>query len=318
MNWKGNTISKGSWSKTARRGSSTAALYSRAQFVHDRYADIGGIRTRFRAAGSSGPALVLIHGLGATLESWMHNIEPLGRCYRVLAPDLVWFGKTDKPAGEVKPERFSEFIVQFMDRFGLRRAILIGNSMGGMIAVRIALDYPDRVSGLVLVNPAGFGREMNFWLRLRTILRLRSRVRVPLRIARWAVRQLVYNRQAITDELIESVLEATNLPGSQEAYYRVLRLGADWRGLKAEALRQVRDAAPGIRVPTLIVWGRQDRILPVSHAFVAHRQIPNSQLYIFDHCGHCPMIERADEFNRLVDDFVKNHVVTDTGSDLAA
>src|SRR5438093_8197548 len=115
-----------------------------AASTNDRYVRVAEVRTRYRAAGERGPALVLLHGLGASLESWQYNIAPLAQRHRVFAPDVVWFGKTDKPARPVTMDYFAEFTCNFMDAVGVRRAVLIGNSLGGMIATKTALNYPSR------------------------------------------------------------------------------------------------------------------------------------------------------------------------------
>ncbi len=285
--------------------------------LEDRYVRVGDVRTRYRAAGEAGHPLILIHGLGASLEAWMYNLQPLARHHRVFALDLVWFGKSDKPARQVTGEYFADFIIGFMDAVGIRQATLVGNSMGGMIAVKTALQYPDRVTGLVLANSAGFGQELAWWLRLRTLFSFPELVRPPLSVARYAARHLVYDPRTLTDDLIQAVLDLEVQPGSLEAARRVLKYGVNWRGLRPDALHEIRDAARALRVPTLIVWGKQDRVIPVAHAEIARRHIPDAQLHVFDQCGHAPMIEKADQFNELVARFVREKVIQ-SGRRLAA
>jgi pimeloyl-ACP methyl ester carboxylesterase len=279
------------------------------QARRDQYVRVGDIRTRYRTAGEGEPAILLIHGLGASLESWDGNLEALAEGHRTAALDLVWFGKSDKPAREVTRAYFADFIAGFMDAIGVSSAVLVGNSMGGMIAVMTALQYPDRVAGLVLVSSAGFGRELAWWLRLRSTLPLGQIVRPSMNLYRNAVRQLVYDPSIVNDELVQVFLEMAREPGASEANRRVLRTGVDWRGVKPIVLDEIRDAARAIHAPTLIIWGRQDRVVPVAHAEIARQHIPHARLHIFDRCGHAPMIEKADEFNRLVSEFVAEHVI---------
>lgn len=273
----------------------------------DQYVQVGEVRTRYRTAGDGDPPLLLIHGLGVALESWQRNLEVLARQHRVFALDVVWFGKSDKPAREVTSDYFAEFIAGFMDAVGVRRAVLVGNSMGGMIAVKTALQYPDRVAGLVLVASAGFGPELAWWLRLRTVLAIPI-LRPSARTFRYALRQLVYDPRVVTDEMLQVYVEMANQPGGWAAYSRVLKSGANWQGLKPAVLNEIRDKAHAIRVPTLVIWGQQDRVVPVAHAEIARQRIPNARVHIFDRCGHAPMIEKADEFNTLVSGFVKGQV----------
>lgn len=276
--------------------------------MRDEYTYAGAIRTRYWRAGEQGPALVLLHGLGASLESWWYNVEPLGEAHRVYAPDLVYFGKSDKPRHAPTQEDFVRFVTDFMDAHGLERATLVGNSFGGAVACRTALDCPERVEGLVLVNPAGFGRELVWWLRLRSVLSLTMPQRPSRHIVELALRQVFHDTRCVGDDFLDAWLEVTRTPGLHEAYQRVIRQGVDWRGVKPVVLQEIRDAAVHVRAPTLIVWGKQDRILPVEHARVAREKISHARLHVFDDCGHAPQIERAAEFNALVSEFVAQQV----------
>ena len=277
--------------------------------MEDRYVYVGNVRTRYRAAGERGPALVLLHGLGASLEAWYFNIKPLGQHFHVFAPDIVWFGKSDKPRHDPTLEFFAQFIVNFMDAVGIKRATLVGNSMGGMIATITTLQYPERVEGLVLVNSAGFGRELSLYLRLRSLISFVKDIRPSRGAVRLALRQIFYDASVITEEMVDLFVGLGGEPGSALAYHKVIRSGVDWRGMKKGVLARVRDSAHRINVPTLVVWGKQDRAIPVAHAQVAQQRIPNAQLHIFDPCGHAPQLERANEFNELVTEFVQRRVV---------
>ena len=286
----------------------TVESKSGKQAAPDLYVQVGDVRTRYRVAGEGDPPLVLIHGMSASLESWQCNMDALARRHRTIALDVVWFGKSDKPAREVSGDYLAGFMTGFMDAVGVRRAVLVGNSMGGMIAVKTALQYPDRVAGLVLVSSAGFGPELTWWLRLRAVLPIAKILRPSLPMYRYAVRGLVHDPRVVPDDMIEAFVEMANQPDASDAHRRVLRYGVDWRGLKPDALKEVRDAAQAIRVPTLIIWGKQDRVVPVAHAEIARQAIPDARLHLFDRCGHMPMVEKPDEFNVLVNEFVASHI----------
>lgn len=275
----------------------------------DCYVKVNGVKTRYRQAGAGEPALILIHGLGASLECWQDNLAALSRQRRTIALDVVWFGKTDKPTREITGDYFAQFIAGFMDAVGVGSAVLVGNSMGGMIAVKTVLTYPKRVVGLVLVSSAGFGPELAWWLRLRSLLPVGKVAKPSMRTYRLALRQLVYDPQVVSDDLVRVFVEMSSQPGAQDAHRRVLRAGVDWRGIKRAALDEIGGSAHSIRVPTLIVWGQQDRVVPVAHAHIARKTIPNSQMHIFDRCGHAPMLERPDEFNALVTEFIFRDVI---------
>lgn len=276
--------------------------------MQDRYVWVNGARIRYRAAGTSGPALVLLHGLGASLESWWYNLPALGAEFRVFAPDLIYFGKSDKPPRTPDADEFVRFVLEFMDALQLTRATLVGNSMGGTIAAKVAIMRPERVQALVLANPAGFGPEIAWWLRLRSVLYWPFYAHVPKWLTRYSLRLALYDPNRVSDEWIDAMRDIAREPGLSEAYRRVIRLGIDWRGIKPLVLREIRDAAHQISAPTLILWGRQDPVLPFKQALVAAQRIPKAKLYIFERCGHAPMIEHPDEFNARVAEFVREHV----------
>ncbi len=272
--------------------------------MDENYLNVNGWRTRYARAGAEGPALILLHGLGSSLDAWSLNIEPLGKLFRVFAPDLLYFGKSAKPKTPPSQTDFVAFVTAFMDAVGITRATLVGNSMGGAIATSAAIDASERVERLILVDPAGFGRELAWWLRLRTLIDLRSRTRPSPRMLRLALRQIFYNPDNVPSALIDATVALNEEPDLFASYRRVLKVGVDWRGLKTQLLQQVRDRASQICAPTLLVWGKQDRVVPLAQMHVAREKIPHAQTFVFDACGHAPQIEHAAEFNTLVRDFV--------------
>lgn len=276
--------------------------------MQEKYIEVNGLRTRYASAGEQGPALILLHGLGASLETWWCNIDALGQHFRVIAPDIVYFGKSAKPQREPNHAAFVEFTMALMDTLGIERAVLVGNSMGGAIAAKTAMLHPNRVPGLVLVNSAGFGQEVAWWLRLRSVVNARPQGTPPAWLIRIGLKQIFDDPDRVSAELLEKLVANDRDPEAQKSYRRVLSIGVNWRGLKPEMLREIRDAAHEIRVPTLIVWGKQDRVVPVQHAKVAHSKIPNARLHVFDKCGHTPQIEYPAEFNRLIRNFVQETI----------
>lgn len=278
--------------------------------MNEQYIQVNGWQTRYVSAGENGSALVLLHGLGASLESWWLNLEGLSKSFRVVAPDIFYFGKSAKPPFVPSHTDFVAFVLGLMDALGIARATLIGNSMGGAIAVRAALDAPERVENLVLVDPAGFGREVVWWLRLRSLFDLRPRGTVPPWMVHYGLSRVFYKPERIPADLVDRIMELNQLPGMVEAYRRVIRVGMDWRGLKPIMLQEIRDCAHQIRVPTLIVWGKQDRVLPVKQLNVARAKIPHARTHIFDECGHAPQMEYPDAFNALVREFLSDGAPT--------
>jgi 4,5:9,10-diseco-3-hydroxy-5,9,17-trioxoandrosta-1(10),2-diene-4-oate hydrolase len=271
--------------------------------MKEEYVQVNGWRTRYVRAGESGPAIILLHGLGASLESWFFTVDALGARARVFAPDIVYFGKSDKPEREPQHSDFVDFTFHFMDTFGLERAILVGNSMGGAIAAKAAMLGPERVSGLVLVNSAGFGKELAWWLRLRTLIDIRPRGTPPPWLARIGLRAIFDDPARLPDDVLEMLIAVEQDAESLTTARRVLNIGVDWRGLKPFLLKEIRDAAHEICVPTLVVWGKQDKVVPVQHAYTARKLIPNARMHLFDNCGHTPQLEYPSQFNALLEGF---------------
>jgi 4,5:9,10-diseco-3-hydroxy-5,9,17-trioxoandrosta-1(10),2-diene-4-oate hydrolase len=227
----------------------------------------------------------------------------LGEHFRVFAPDIIYFGKSAKPDRDPQHADFVEFAVRFMDKFEIERALLVGNSMGGTIAAKMAMLHSERVAGLVLVNAAGFGRELAWWLRLRTLIDVRPRTTPPPWLVQFALRGIFEDPRRVPDETLQVLMNVEQDADAMRVARRVLSIGVDWRGLKPFLLEEIRDAADQIQVPTLIVWGKQDRVVPVRHAFVARKKIPNARMHLFESCGHTPQLEYPAKFNALIREF---------------
>lgn len=271
----------------------------------DQFAKIGEINTRYWALGDRGSTVTLLHGLGVSVESWRENIVPLSEHHCVYALDMVGFGRSDKPPIPYSVDHLVRFVSDFMADQGIERASLIGNSMGGLVALQFALLFPEKVDKLVLVDSAGLGREVTMLLRLAALPFIGERLSRPSRKGAAQVLQAcVYDQTLITDEAIEDFYQMFVLPGAQDAYLTMLRSMCNFWGIKAEILSPILEGLGTITAPTLIVWGQQDEVLPVSHADVAAKGIRHAQLHVFDLCGHAPQLERPEEFNALVLEFL--------------
>jgi pimeloyl-ACP methyl ester carboxylesterase len=271
----------------------------------DRYIKVGDVNTRYWAEGDKGSNVVLIHGLGASADIWMHNISALAEGHRVYVPDLVGFGRSDKPRVEYSPSYMADFINDFMTALDIKDACLIGQSLGGGIALMHQLRFPGSVQRLVLADSAGLGREMPLAMRLATVPLLGEAMVMPLRSGvALVLRHLVYDPTVITDELIDIHFEINFPLGGVKTVLNVLRACATIRGARPDVLDPVIKNLDKITIPTLIIWGREDRLFPVSHACLAGEKIPDSHLYIFERCGHMPNFERPAEFNSLVLNFL--------------
>jgi len=270
----------------------------------DRFIKVGNINTRYWSAGDKGSVVVLVHGLGGYIENWLYNIGPLSQAHRVYAVDLPGFGRSDKPLVRDLTV-LVRFIADFLEILSIDKASLIGNSLGGGLALQFALDYPKKIEKLVLVDNAGMGRDVipDFKLcSLPVVGELLVRPSLESTTGLW--RKIVYDSSSLTSETLELSYRLAAQSGAKKALLATLRAGINLFGQKDKLTRQLLARLKDLKAPVLIVWGKDDRIIPVSHARIALENIPGARLELFDRCGHMPMLEYPDRFNKLVLDFL--------------
>lgn len=275
--------------------------------VKETYTRVNGYQIRYVEKGK-GPPLILIHGLGASIEWWKGNIEPLSQNHRVIAFDFLGFGYSTKPEEEYNIDLATRFMRSFLDVFDLPKASLVGNSIGGLIALFAALHMPERIDRVILVDNAGFGQELSVILRWASVfpigelaLSIRTRQTVRMLLAR-----IFYDPKKIPPDLVNSVLKIFDQPRAREACLQVLRYGVNRKGLREEIWSSVLAKVPSITHPTLIIWGSENAIAPLSQAHQGKRLIKNSKLCVFEKCGHVPQVEWPEKFNQLVLSFLKS------------
>jgi 4,5:9,10-diseco-3-hydroxy-5,9,17-trioxoandrosta-1(10),2-diene-4-oate hydrolase len=269
------------------------------------YISVAGHKIRFLEKGK-GPPLVLLHGMGGSLEWWEYNLDAFSRKYRTIAFDFPGFGYSTKSGLSFSKNSASDFMISFLDAFNIPKASLIGNSMGGLIAFLTAANQPERTDKLILVDTVGFEIKLSILLRLGTVFplgELALSVRNHL-IARIFMNRMFYDSQKVPDQLIPTVLEIFDMPETRKACLRILRSGVDLKGLKKEICLRVRDRAGSLPHKTLIIWGANDKVAPLNQAYVGKNLIKDSQLHVFDKCGHLPQVEWPEEFNHLVLEFL--------------
>lgn len=258
-----------------------------------RYIHVQGTRIRYVEAGQ-GPAVILVHGLAASMYSWRHTIPPLSRAgYRVVAYDNRGFGFSDKPRRGYSNRDYVDLLVALLDSLRIREAILVGHSMGGAIAAETALDHPDRVRGLVLVDAAGFGVRWPFLLRVArwplvsaVFERFRGR-RMTARI----LRTLYADPSRVTEQDIDQYYAPVVEPGFAHSLRAVLE------SFRFDSLR---GRLEGLSMPTLVMWGEADRVIPgeIGREMVSHLQV--GAFVLFPGAGHALPEERPAEFNRTL------------------
>jgi 4,5:9,10-diseco-3-hydroxy-5,9,17-trioxoandrosta-1(10),2-diene-4-oate hydrolase len=284
--------------------------------MEDRWCDVGGVRTRYWSEGPGEGAphepLVLLHPHAAFLEHWSPNFRSLAETRRCIALDMIGCGRTDKPNAPYTLEHMTDFLRDFLDALGIARADLLGHSLGGAIALRFALRAPERVNRLVLVASAGLGPRIHPLLAAMNVPLLGELMAIPTRMGLRRFFQIcMQDASIVTDEQLDLAVEIHRLPGAQRAALRVVR-GHTFttRGLRPEVLDAVANRLGDIRAPTFIVWGRNDRIADVRYGEAAAKRIAGARLHIFESCGHLPTLERASEFNSLVNEFLGATPVT--------
>jgi 4,5:9,10-diseco-3-hydroxy-5,9,17-trioxoandrosta-1(10),2-diene-4-oate hydrolase len=276
------------------------------QIPTDQYLRVGTINTRYWTAGERGSIVILLHGGSGSVEFWLYNITILGQHHRVYAFDMVGSGRSDKPSASYSLAYQAEFVKAFMDTMGINRATLIGNSMGGGAALQFALKFPQRLEKLVLVDSMGLGREVAWGIRLTSLPGVVRSLRPSRRMLPAMLRLNFYDPQRIPPEWIELRYSTFALPGRQPALAQLSQTNFNLQGVRSAVYQPIVEQLSTIATPTLIIWGKQDRILPVAHAEAAVQGLPNSRLHIFDPCGHHPHLECPEEFNTLVLEFLAN------------
>jgi 2-hydroxy-6-oxonona-2,4-dienedioate hydrolase len=274
--------------------------------VNEQNIDVGGLPVRYLTAGE-GPPLVLLHALGESALDWRWVLPVLARTHRVYAVDLPGFGYSGKPSAEYSSAFFARFVGAYLDALGLERAALVGNSLGGLVALRLALSEPARVRALGLVASAGLGRAVTYALRLPTLPGYGEAAiawgKTPLGAAQraWLRVPLLFARpERVPVEWITEQTRIAQLSGFTEATISALRAHVDMGGQR----EVFADQLPHLEIPTLIVWGKRDRVFPYSQAQKAVSCLRRGFLELIPDCGHLPQIERPDRFAAILGQFL--------------
>lgn len=263
-----------------------ASLKARWAAAPSQFVRIGGMDVHLRDEGPREDPLpiVLVHGTSASLHTWDGWVEALKGKHRVIRVDLPGFGLTGpSPDGDYSLPAYSRFIVQVLDRLNLQRAVLAGNSLGGAVAWKTAVDHPSRVVKLVLVDAAGYPMEAQsvpLGFRIAHIPALAPLMRnvLPRRLVESSVRNVYADPAKVTPELVDRYFELTLREGNREALSARLQAGNEAFTAQIAQIKQ----------PTLVLWGAQDRLIPPSQAQYFARDIQGSQVQVFEGLGHVP------------------------------
>ena len=259
----------------------------------------GGIATNYHDAGKGNP-VVLIHGSGPGVTAWANwrtVIPKLSEAFRVIAPDMAGFGYTARTADAVYDlDSWVTHALEFLDALGIGRTHIVGNSFGGALAIALAIRAPERVERLVLMGSAGL--EFEITPGLEAVWGYQPAVENMHHL----VDLFTYDKKYLTDDLVRMRYEASIRPGYQESYARMFPTPRQ-NGVRLLASPEDRIAALGHE--TLIVHGRDDRVIPLESSYRLHHLIAGSELHVFGRCGHWTQIEHNARFCRLVSDFLQ-------------
>lgn len=274
--------------------------------MQDQYVQVDEVKTRYWKLGGQGTALILLHGLGGHVELWHDNIVALGQYHQVYAVDMVGCGYSDKPKISYSLDSLAQFIKDFMNVLGIERASLIGCSMGGGVALQFALMFPEKLEKLVLISSIGLGTGTTPLFRLialpfvgEFLTRLTGKLGIT-----WLFKQVVYDPILITEKMVQDSYQISVKPGFRRAYLALIRTNAQYFGVSSQDSNPILDKLGTITTPTFVIWGQQDSIIPVAHAYIAANNLLNNRLHIFPYCKHWPAREHLKDFNALVLDFL--------------
>ncbi|MBM4405246.1 MAG: alpha/beta fold hydrolase [Chloroflexi bacterium] len=268
----------------------------------ERTIQIEGHTVHYWEAGEGEP-VIFLHGLGNSAFNWRKNVSVVGERHRAITMDLPGHGRSDLVWFPYRLEDASRFVVAFMDALQLERVHLVGNSLGGAIALETALAQPGRVRTLTLVGSVGLGKEIAGFLRLGSLPLLGEYGHRPNESSvRKLLRTLVHNPSAIEEAAVHEMLAFRRRPGAVGGILRMLRAGVTIQGQKKSVRRDIRIAE--LKMPLFVAWGRQDPVAPVAHGERAAKLAQAARLKIFEECGHWPHLEQAEAFNGALLDFL--------------
>ncbi|OGO21457.1 MAG: hypothetical protein A2144_03365 [Chloroflexi bacterium RBG_16_50_9] len=248
---------------------------------------VNGLDVRYFTAGQGDP-LVVVHGGGGDASTWLRNIAALSERYTVYAPDLPGFGGSQPLEGDYYIPEMTEFIDNFARSLGLESFYLVGHSVGGGVALSYALESPHKIKKLVLVSSLCLGKEIALWVRIMSVpARLMgAAIMAVLKSVKWLVKTLLIP--------VEFVIPVS---------FTSINLGSSITTLQEQTLI-LANRLSELVMPTLVVWGARDEIVPVRHAYAAARIIPDCQLKVFERRGHNVHRDELHEFSRLVSGFL--------------
>lgn len=262
--------------------------------MNEKYSSIDGNKIRYLESGNGKETIVLVHGLGASAERWEFVIPQFSKEYRVIVPDLIGFGYSDKPLVDYTTEFFTDFLSSFLEKMKIKRTNIIGSSLGGQITAEFTSKNQEIVENLILVSPSGVMKHSTPALDAYVMAALYP----DSEGAKNAFQMMAGPRQEVNPRIIEDFVERMKLPNAKMAFMSTLL------GLKnAEVITK---KLSKIKIPSLIIWGEDDPVIPIKYADDFVSSIQDCRFYMMDNCGHTPYVDDPERFTKLVLDFLEN------------
>ena len=273
---------------------SAAAVTAQTAAPQEKSVTVFGAKVRYLEAGDAAkPTVILLHGLGAQAESWQLNIAALAQQYRVIALDQIGFGKSDKPFLKYRVGTYADFLDKFMSELKIEKASLVGNSLGGWVAGFYAVKYPAKVEKIVLADAAGLmPKEIDFDRIYQLNNSTRDEIRANLKLIFF--NPVLQNNETLVDQFMTQRI-AANDGYTINSLIESIKRREDFLDARLSEIKK----------PTLIIWGKQDGLIPVGDAEKFNKGIAGSLLVVFDNCGHVPQYEKAADFNKQVIEFLR-------------
>ncbi|WNG86100.1 alpha/beta fold hydrolase [Mycobacterium sp. ITM-2016-00317] len=272
-----------------------------------KYVDLHGDRVAYRDVGDGEETLLLLHGMAGSSNTWRAVLPQLSKRYRVIAPDLLGHGESAKPRSDYSLGAFAVGLRDLLDELGITSVTVVGQSLGGGVAMQFVYQHPDYCKRLVLISSGGLGQDVGWTLRLLSapgaelllpVIAPTPVVRVGDRVRGWFS---AANIQSPRGSEMWSAYASLSDPQTRQAFLRTLRSVVDYRGQAVSALNRMHLTA---ELPLMVIWGDQDHIIPVEHGYELDRHRPGCRLEVLSGVGHFPHVETPNQVVDLLEDFI--------------
>ena len=261
--------------------------------ISEEFVKVGETKIRYLEEGSSNSNIVLIHGLGGFAERWSAVIPLLSKKYHVIALDLPGYGYSDKPSIDYTPEFFLKFIFDFLDSMGIRKTHMIGTSLGGQIVAECAITQNKMIEKIALVCPAGIMKGSTPTLDAYSMAALYP----SYDTVKTAYEMMTDSNKKVSNDTIEDFIKRMTQSNAKMAFMSTI--------LALKNASPITERLSNIMVPTLLIWGAHDTMIPIKYANDFASSIKNCRLEIMENCGHTPHIEEPAKFSQIVLNFLR-------------